>query len=138
MINSAERKKINFFRKEAVFKFRKKSPHLFYKLAGIALSNGGSSKIIEFLDGSFFELYEAAEKIPIEFSIEITGYQFSEIEAKAIYYLFLDQFRPKFGINISPEFFEKKKKFHNLMDERILYAADKLQIVRSVMKNKLI
>ena len=82
MINSAERKKINFFRKEAVFKFRKKSPHLFYKLAGIALSNGGSSKIIEFLDGSFLNFMKPQKKYPLNSALRLQGTNFLKLKQK--------------------------------------------------------
>ena len=133
MLNSEQTNIIKDLKKEADIVVRKNSPNLASMLAGTALSNGGDNKIIELLDQFFSDLYETAEKLPDEFSMDIKPELLSEVDAKALGYIFLDQFRPTLGLTILPSSTAKKKEFHALMDKRILYAAANLKKVRSVI-----
>jgi hypothetical protein len=134
MLNSSDLKVIELLKRESETKVRQKYPNLFYMLLATALKSGGTSKTIGFLDRNYYEFCKLAEKIDPELILNLTEEQISEFEEKALYYLFLDQFRPIFELIFYEEFTKQKQEFDDLMDKRILYAANKLQLVRYIVE----
>lgn len=133
-MDNTELQFIATMRKQAIEDVNRNTPDLQSSFAGIALSKDGSQKIIDVLDRFFSELVEVADKLPDEFSLSISPEDLANVDARAMMYLFLDQFRPNYGIAILPSARDQKNKYEKQMNQRAMFAALNIQKVRSVLR----
>ena len=134
MLNPQALKLVEEMKKEADAVFKKHDPTMSAKLAGMALSDGGNDKMIDFLNLQFSAFLEASEKLPQEFTLSFSPESVFDALTKAQFYLFADQYRPTGGVAILPAARARKKDYNDTMDQRVLMAALEVQRCRTLLQ----
>ena len=134
MLNPQALKLVEEMKKEADAVFKKHDPTMSAKLAGMAVSDGGNEKMIDFLDLQFREFMEASEKLPQEFTLNFSPEIVFSALTKAQFYIFADQFRPTGGVALLPAARARKKEYNDTMDKRALMVAMEIQRCRMLLK----
>jgi len=136
MLNQNDMELISRLKKEANEAFDKQDPNLRFKLAGMALSNGGHQKIIEVLDQNFLSFLEASKKLPENFTLTFSPEDVFDVKIKALFYIFADQYRPTGGIALLPSARAEKKAYNERMDQRLLMAAFEVHRCELLLQQK--
>ena len=129
-------KDLDLLRAEAtrVVKSAESTKNLDVMIAGMALSKGGVEKLTDVLEDFFSKLQVSCEKLPQQFSFNTPREDLVDAENWALFYIFVDQFRPVPTWTFSAKKRVSMTAFQNEMDNRLKLAVSTYLLMQEVKK----
>ena len=137
ILTKEQKAELETLKKSALHDMLKYEPKIDNTFSGIAVSDGGTTKMIQLLEEAYFDFENLASLLPEPNELNFSKNQaamFADVDTKATYCFFLENYRPKVAWSLSAKTRAKNKDLNDELDKRALLCMMTLKLVRSLLK----